>query len=159
MYLVFGIVRTNYPAGLDPDSRNFSGIFRAMPWAGALLSLGGLALVGSPPFNLFVSEFIILWAAIQRSVEHSNMLLLGAVVFYLGSIVLIFAGLIRHLGPMLMGKPPVGALPERVDQIAPLVLFFGLILLLGFVIPVIGIFDLPQLLQQSTAVLTFEVQP
>jgi hydrogenase-4 component F len=124
-----------------------------MPWTGALLSLGGLALVGSPPFNLFVSEFMILWATIEQGFQTSNFLFAAAALF-LVAIMLIFAGLMRHLGPMLLGEPPAEAVPERLGQVGPLLILFLLILMLGFTLPTMGMLNLPQLLNQSTEILT-----
>lgn len=48
------------------DENDVRGVWKAMPVTGSILAIGGLALVGSPPFNIFMSEFIILWAAVQK---------------------------------------------------------------------------------------------
>ena len=36
-----------------------SGLLAAMPWTGGLFAAGMLALVGLPPFGLFLSEFAL----------------------------------------------------------------------------------------------------
>ena len=58
-------------AGRDPAplsrprrSRGVSGLLRVMPWTGSLFAIGVLALIGLPPFGLFVSEFLLVRAAV-----------------------------------------------------------------------------------------------
>ena len=43
------------------------GMARALPWTSSGLVVGSLAIVGMPPFGLFVSEFIILTAAFSQA--------------------------------------------------------------------------------------------
>ena len=79
MFLTFGNIRKRYYAVTRKeaivanseslvtetsmiDEDHIYGVFKSLPASGALLGFGGLALVGSPPFCIFVSEFIILWA-------------------------------------------------------------------------------------------------
>lgn len=80
-----------------------TGLLRAMPWTGSLFALGVLALVGLPPFGLFVSEFLVVRAAI---VAHR---------YWTAGIVLLllltaFVSLVNHLNRMLYGD-----VPERVS--------------------------------------------
>ncbi len=69
---------------------------------GVLFVIAGLALVGAPPFSLFTTEFLILKEAIVRVSEWSALGLLVPIV-YLLSIVVIFGGLVNHLGTWIWG--------------------------------------------------------
>jgi hydrogenase-4 component F len=84
------------------------GAIQVAPLAGTLLLLGGFAIVGSPPFNIFLSEFSILSAGFTRRVEWVSLL-------FLACIALIFAGMLFHLGRIVWGAPP----PEADGAAAP----------------------------------------
>ena len=143
-----------FPDELAPSQAesHYVGILRAMPGTGTLLALGGLALVGSPPFNIFFSEFIILWAAITKSMAQPSIWLIGSIVFFLLSITLIFGGLVYHLGRMLIGHAPGDTARETAGQVLPLIILLGLVILFGFTVPKLGPLDLSQLLHQSVRV-------
>jgi len=67
MFLAYGNVTHAYglpKSGVEAKNEP-TGILRNMPLTGGILILGGLALVGMPPFNIFMSEFIIVWGALQ----------------------------------------------------------------------------------------------
>jgi hydrogenase-4 component F len=84
-----------------------TGLLRAMPWTGALFAAGILALVGLPPFGVFVSEFLLLRAAIA-----AHHLWLAAAILLL--LLTAFVALISHLNRMLYGEVPAGvAVGER----------------------------------------------
>jgi hydrogenase-4 component F len=78
-----------------------TGLLRAMPWTGSLFAVGVLALVGLPPFGLFVSEFLLVRAAILagRPWVAAALLLL---------ILIAFVSLFSHLNRMLYGAVPEG---------------------------------------------------
>jgi hydrogenase-4 component F len=72
MFLTYGHIRREYACqgeAINLDSEQVGGVLKAMPLSGTVLLLGGLGLVGSPPFNVFLSEFIILWAALGRIIH------------------------------------------------------------------------------------------
>ena len=73
------------------------GISRAMPQTSAALVVGGLAIVGLPPFSLFVSEFAILSEAFAEA--HY---LVAALFLIVLSVV--FGGFAYHLFRMLCGE-------------------------------------------------------
>jgi hydrogenase-4 component F len=84
-----------------------SGLLRVMPWTGSLFALGMLALIGLPPFGLFVSELLLVRAAIA-----TGHVWVAAVVLLL--ILVAFISLLNHLNRMLYGTPPEGvAVGER----------------------------------------------
>jgi hydrogenase-4 component F len=84
-----------------------TGLLRAMPWTGGLFVTGILALVGLPPFGLFVSEFLLVQAAIV-----DRKLWLASVMVVL--LLIAFVSLLSHLNRMLYGGAPEGVrLGER----------------------------------------------
>jgi hydrogenase-4 component F len=165
MFLAYGNVqdqyrgRTDSPGaaeeGSEPDAVDDpepTGVIRAMPATGWMLALGGLALVGSPPFSIFLSEFIILWGGIQRLIRAPSAWLTVSLVVFVISVTLIFGGLIRHLGRMLLGEPETRAEPETARRVLPLLLLFLLVVLLGFTVPAAGPVNLHRLLDRSVAI-------
>jgi len=75
-----------------------SGVGRMLPFASGTLVLGGLAIVGFPPFALFVSEFAILSEAFLQA-RHV------VVVAFLAGLTLVFGALLSHFMRMLGGEP------------------------------------------------------
>ena len=48
------------------------GMAKSLPWTSGALIVGSLAIVGLPPFGLFVSEFFILTAAFSTCDTRSQ---------------------------------------------------------------------------------------
>ena len=175
MFLAYGSVAYQYKCALrrpykrglskDADEKDFdkeiTGAMRAMPKTAALLSLGGLALVGTPPFGIFLSELMILWGAMQPAINGNVAsptglpvwAVYGSVAIFMLTTTLIFFGLTRHLTDHLLGKPP-----ETVERKDIKERFFHdlipLIFLAAFV--VFGVFAVSwsELLDLSVTVLT-----
>jgi len=105
--------RSRYEAGNDKHIR---GVWKKMPVVGTVLTGGGLALVGAPPFSIFMSEFIILGAAIQKFQDGppngppdlQHWLLVGAIPLYLLTLTLIFGGLVGHISRLLFDSTSAG---------------------------------------------------
>src|SRR5438876_906628 len=169
MFLTFGNIRQRYAAvawkeaivassesivsetpTIDDD--HIQGVFKALPASGALLGFGGLSLVGSPPFCIFVSEFIILWAAIRLALEGHSAIIITATGIFVISIILIFGGLISHLAKLLLDVPPSSIEREKWYRLWPLFVLLGLILLAGLVVPISGSLGLWSLLEHSTCI-------
>jgi hydrogenase-4 component F len=74
------------------------GLARSMPQTSAALVIGGLAIVGLPPFSLFVSEFAILSEAFAQARY------LVAVLFLI-ILSVVFGGFAYHFLHMLSGEP------------------------------------------------------
>ena len=74
------------------------GISRCMPQASAALVVGGLAIVGLPPFSLFVSEFAILSEAFVQARYVVAVLILI-------TLSVVFGGFAFHFLGMLSGEP------------------------------------------------------
>ncbi len=78
-----------------------SGAIRLLPFAGAVFLMATLAIVGTPPFSLFQSEFVILQAAFAGGHYVS------AVLFVLFGVA-IFAGAVIHVGGLVLGPADAG---------------------------------------------------
>ncbi|HUI01384.1 MAG TPA: hydrogenase 4 subunit F [Nitrososphaerales archaeon] len=114
------------------------GVIKVMPFTGALLLVGGLAIVGMPPFNIFASEFLALTSGFAggQFMAASAMILL---------LVLVFAGFIRQLVPMVFGSPssdrsaPLGSTERKDDMgmlaVLPMVILATIVVVLGFYMP------------------------
>ena len=74
------------------------GISRTMPQTSAALLVGGLAIVGLPPFSLFISEFAILSEAFAQARYL-------VVVIFLIVLSVVFGGFAFHFFRMLCGEP------------------------------------------------------
>lgn len=120
------------------------GLVTAMPLTGPVLLLGGFAIAGSPPFNIFLSEFYILSAGFAqgRYLVSSLILLL---------ITLIFTGIIYNMSKMFFGTPP-GKI--KVGEPGKLVSVMGMISLVP--ICVLGVYIPPfiqNILQQVAVII------
>ncbi len=156
MFLAFGNVQDAFDANNNDLGRADppTGVLRAMPWTGSLLVLGGLALVGAPPFNIFLSELFILWGAYNRLLDEPSLWLIGSTIIFVVSVTVVFAGLMRHLSRLLLGPPtlPAGQ-PESPRRILPLVALLYVALVVGVVIPSQGLVDLKTLVERSVDLL------
>lgn len=160
MFLAYGNIQDNYPrngtsVAIDEQTLDShrSGVLRAMPWTGSLLALGGLALVGSPPFSIFLSEFLILWGAVDKVLTEPTAWLVVAIVAFLISVTVVFGGLVRHLSRILLGSPPEHITSETVRQVVPLLALLLVVLSLGLFVPGAGPLDLRRLLNESVVIL------
>lgn len=107
-----------------------TGLFQTMPWTGALFAAGILALVGLPPFGLFVSEFLLVQAAVVE-----GQVWLAAVVLLL--LLTAFVSLLSHLNRMLYGVVPEGvrAGEHRSWEILALAVPLAILVVLGVTLP------------------------
>ncbi len=103
------------------------GLIRTQPAVGWGLLLGTVAIAGFPPFGVFVSEFLVLSATMKSWPWLTVPLLVGLAIA--------FAGLFRHLHPMVYGDAPEGQRPVRANML-PVMIQLGLVLWLGIAIPV-----------------------
>jgi len=78
-----------------------SGLLKAMPWTGGLFTVGLLALIGLPPFGMFVAEL----ALFRAGFAQSNPWLMAATILLL---TVAFVSLLRHLNKILYGPIPEG---------------------------------------------------
>ncbi|MEK6776762.1 MAG: hydrogenase 4 subunit F [bacterium] len=73
-----------------------NGVLSSMPLLGILTFIGALSLSGAPPFNIFISEFTILMAAVDRGLWF----VIGTFLFFA---VMVFYGILSGFGRMLFG--------------------------------------------------------
>ncbi len=102
------------------------GLIKTQPKVGWGLLIGTLAIAGFPPFGVFTSEFLVLLATMHSYPWLAPFLLLG--------IGIAFAGLFRHIQPMVYGDKPEGQNPIKAN-LWPVTIHLALVLWLGLAIP------------------------
>jgi hydrogenase-4 component F len=118
---------------------NVNGVLSSMPLLGTLTFIGALSLSGTPPFNIFVSEFTVLKAGVDRG-------LWPVVVLFLVFVVIVFYGVLSGFSKMLFGRSvdissaPVGhhAAGGRIGNLLAngVMIFMAVsVILLGFKVP------------------------
>jgi hydrogenase-4 component F len=143
LFLSAGNIQTAYGSKLTED---VSGAMRRLPFSGGLFLAGFLAITGSPPFGLFVSEFAILSAAF-----NGGHYVVGGL--FLALLLVIFLGMGVSILAVVLGKPsqPATATQFR-DSLwtgMPILACMGLVLLLGLYLPP----PLTKLLQEAAGYL------
>ena len=107
------------------------GLVKTMPITGPALMIGGLAIAGSPPFSIFMSEFIILSSGFAqgRYVVSSLILIL---------ITLIFTGVLYATSNLVLGTPPSRVKVGEQGKFAIALVLISLVpvVILGVYIPV-----------------------
>jgi hydrogenase-4 component F len=134
LFLVAGNLLAAYRTKSTSETR---GVLKTLPWTGVLWLVGFLAITGSPPFGLFISEFTILQGALRTGhpvVAAAYLLLLAAIFVAMATIVL----------PMAYGVPNKSvpnSLPDESGRreplwsVAPPAVLALAVLVLGVYIP------------------------
>ncbi len=113
------------------SSHDVTGLARTLPVTAALWLAGMIAITGSPPFAVFISEFSIL-----QGLLHSGKIWLA--VLYLALLGIIFVGMITPVLRMCKGTPPHGIRlsgRENPLMVVPSACLLGLVLILGLYLP------------------------
>jgi len=107
-----------------------SGLLATMPWTGGLFAVGMLAVMGLPPFGLFMSEF----ALFRAGFVAGRPWLMGLV---LALLTVAFVSIIGHLNRMLYGAAAVGVpVGERPAwPLLPLGVCLTTLVVLGITLP------------------------
>ncbi len=120
---------------LQYRTRNVSevrGVLQLAPVTGLALMLGSLAILGSPPFGVFLSEFTIVRASFAGQASWLGFVLLALLV-------IAFLAFARTTMGMVFGSRPDGATrlaaSSRRARATPLAAGLGLLLVLGVWIP------------------------
>jgi len=135
LFLTSGEVVLRYRTRTASEVR---GLLSLTPVVGLALLLGSLAILGSPPFGVFLSEFTIVRASFTGPANWLGFLLLALLVTA-------FIAFARTTTGMVFGRPSGEAVIERAATsrvaAAPLLAGLGLLLVLGIWIPA-GLNDL-----------------
>lgn len=89
------------------DIERLGGVMKRMPWTGAAMMLGAVAISGLPPLNGFVSEWLIYMGLIRGGLSHEGvsrpvlLLSVGAVALIGGMALACF---VRLVGTVLLGE-------------------------------------------------------
>jgi hydrogenase-4 component F len=140
LFFAAGNVRENFGT---LKLERITGMARSMRWTSVFLIIGVLAIVGLPPFSLFVSEFAILSAAFSQE-QHA------VVTAVLLALVIGFGALIFQLQRMLSGAPTIPEKPKTSrTEITAMALCAVIVVALGLHLPGMLI----QIIHQAMAVL------
>ncbi|AOQ25171.1 NAD(P)H-quinone oxidoreductase subunit 2 [Moorella thermoacetica] len=125
------------------DSQKIRGLLKVAPFTGLMFMAGLLTVAGSPPLNIFVSEFMTLTAGLKGGYLWPMILLLIALV-------IVFAALVILISGSVFGSPPEGLSRGEVGWLTllPFGILFLLMAGLGIYIPA----PLNQLLQSAVNV-------
>ncbi len=99
------------------------GLLRLAPWTGAAFLVGAAAISGLPPFNGFVSEFLILLGAakgvatLPAQAVAPLLVVLGALALVGGLTAALFA---KAFGIVFLGEPRASLPPAAADPGAPM---------------------------------------
>jgi hydrogenase-4 component F len=112
------------------DMRLMKGFLGIAPLAGTLLLMGAFSLAGTPPFSIFISELLVVRAGIAAGRTL-------AVAVFLVMVVIIFAGLVHHVGQMVFGVADATAQRGREARspLLGMILLAAVMVLLGVSIP------------------------
>jgi len=107
-----------------------SGIIKTMPITGFMFLIGGLAIIGMPPFNIFMSEFLML----SSGFSSENFLASALVILFL---VVIFASFGKHLLHMVFGNPKSEMKKEDLGKLSilPMIILVSIIFIMGIYVP------------------------
>jgi len=128
LFLLAGNILRHYHTTSSHDVR---GMRRIMPLTAALWTAGFLAVAGSPPFGLFVSELSILQVMLQQ-----ERLVIAFV--YLAFLAAIFVGMSVPVLHMVQDAPPPGVhtrFREGLLNTGPPCVLCALVLMLGLYVP------------------------
>jgi hydrogenase-4 component F len=132
LFLTSGDVVLRYRTRLVDEVH---GLIGALPFSGVALVLGSVAVAGSPPFGLFLSELTIVRAGFAGSSPAlaAALLILLAVVFI--ALMRATAGMTFGEAPARVVTNPYAARADRLAAAAPLALGLAALLVLGVWIP------------------------
>jgi hydrogenase-4 component F len=130
LFFSTGRIRLKYNSTMIDKVR---GSMIVLPVSGTVMLLGALAIAGCPPFNVFLSEFTILKAAI----DNGNWV---TFVLFILFATIVFGGIFYRFGNMAFGKPATDIEKgekkgEYKMSLMAIIILAVLMLVLGLYIP------------------------
>ena len=112
------------------DLGKVKGMIQVAPFTSLLLMVGALALVGSPPFNIFISKFSIISAGIASGWVW---LMILCVIF----LAIVFAAFLRMISSSVFGETPENVTKGEIKLtiLAPVAVLMLLVLMFGLYLP------------------------
>lgn len=112
------------------DLGKVKGMLQAAPITSLLFMVGALALVGSPPFNIFISKFGIISAGMASG-------FLGLMIACVLFLAIVFVAFLRVISSAVFGELPEGVKIGEIQTtiLAPVMLLMVLVLVLGLYLP------------------------
>ena len=125
------------------DMDAIKGIMKVAPVTAVLFAGGALALGGMPPFNIFISEFMLVTAGIQAGK-------VTVIVICLILLTVVLAGLVRMVASTVLGSSPEAVAKGElgVMTVLPIAVLMVLMLVMGLHIPQ----PVLQLLENATSI-------
>lgn len=111
------------------EMRSIRGVSKSLPFTSAMMAAGTLAIVGCPPFAVFVGEFGLIFGSLDAGMAWVT----GLMVVLLA---IVFGGFVRNVYPMLSGDPGRDIeRHSRASRYLPLAVLLGCTLFLGLFMP------------------------
>lgn len=127
MFFASGTISQKYETKAISKIR---GVIKTMPYTGVLFLIGGLAILGLPPFSIFLSEFF----ALSSGFGSGQFV---AMLFMIIFLVVIFAGFMKHLVRMIFGSPEKEMKRGELGKLSviPMIILSALTIIFGIYIP------------------------
>ncbi|MGI8968741.1 MAG: hydrogenase 4 subunit F [Chloroflexota bacterium] len=127
MFFAVGNVLLKYGS---KDIKDVSGLIRVNPFAAATFVIGGFALIGSPPFNTFISELAIFAGGFKSGNATATVIM---IIF----LAVIFVGFMQYVNSMVFGVKPARILVSATNSWIVAAFVCGLIpiIVLGLYVP------------------------
>lgn len=138
MFFASGKIQARYGS---TRIENVNGVLSSMPLLGIFTFIGALSLSGTPPFNIFLSEFTILKAGVDKGMW----LIVGLFLLF---VVIVFYGMLSGFGRTLFGQGQQSAISNSQSAFtdrkfliadalsnAVMIIMAVFIIVLGFRIP------------------------
>lgn len=127
LFFSSGSISQKYHTKLISDT---SGVIRTMPVTGFAFLIGGLAIIGMPPFNVFLSEFFM----ISSGFKSGNFLVSAILILFL---LIIFASLLKHFLNMIFGisKHDIKKGDLGPFSVIPMIALVSVIFVMGVYVP------------------------
>lgn len=133
LFLVAGNILAAYQT---KNINHVRGILKVTPVTGCLWLVGFLAITGSPPFGLFLSELVILKGAMDIGRW-------GVAIAYLLILGVVFAAMARAVLPMVFGQPLEDASGQAIQRVRhepawsvlPAIALGAVVLVMGLYVP------------------------